>query len=244
MADNIWYFVMVPMVYLAVAWCVIGIALRINEVLKAPKLPRTLRIFPEGKGSEDPPVSSLAGAVWDAFTMPSLKRYKPLLWFFLITFHIALFLLVLAHLDLLPQINIMSAESEHMLGNGAVGVVFTVCLLYLLFRRFMGPVREVSVPADYFLLLLLLSIAITGDMISWGNSWSENGFVMTKKDFGAYLDSLIKFTFADPRQFLTGSHLAIAGTHVLLANLFLIVLPFSKIMHVFFAVPLNKLRRG
>jgi hypothetical protein len=67
---------------------------------------------------------------------------------------------------------------------------------------------------------------------------------MTKKDFGLYLDSLLRFTFADPRQFLTGSHYAVIGAHVLLANLFMIFLPLSKIMHFAFAVPLNKLRRG
>ncbi|MEI7451349.1 MAG: respiratory nitrate reductase subunit gamma [Desulfomonile sp.] len=244
MADKIWYLVMVPMVYLAFAWCMVWIIVRIVGILKAPKLPLTLRIFPEGKGPDDPPAPGLLGAVWDAFTMPSVRRYKPLLWSFLIAFHVAILVLILAHIDLLPQVNIMSAESEHMIGNGAVGVVVTVCILYFLFRRFLSPLREVSVPADYLILMLLLCIAISGDMISWGNSWSENGFVMTKKDLGTYLDSLIKFTFADPRQFLSGSHYAIVGTHVLLANLFLLVLPFSKIMHVFFAVPMNKLRRG
>jgi nitrate reductase gamma subunit len=100
------------------------------------------------------------------------------------------------------------------------------------------------VPGDYLVLVLLLAAVITGDTISWGNSWSESGFVMTKADFGSYLDSLLKFTWADPRQFLSGSHYAVIGTHVLLANLFLIFLPFSKIMHFAFAVPLNKLRRG
>jgi nitrate reductase gamma subunit len=100
------------------------------------------------------------------------------------------------------------------------------------------------VPSDYLLLFLLLCIVVSGGIISWGNSWSEDGFVMTKQDFGLYLDSLIRFSFADPRRFLSGSHYAVIGTHVLLANIFLFVLPFSKIMHVFFAVPMNKLRRG
>jgi nitrate reductase gamma subunit len=68
--------------------------------------------------------------------------------------------------------------------------------------------------------------------------------VITKQDFGQYLDGLLKFSFADPHDVLSGSHYAIVATHVLLANLLLIVLPFSKIMHTFFAVPVNKLRRG
>jgi len=244
MTDKIWYIVLVPMVYLAVAWCIVWTVVKIVGILREPKLPATLRIFPEGKDCEDTSTTGLAGAFWDAFTMPSIRRYQPLLWIFLVIFHIALVVLILAHLDLLPQINIMSAESEHMIGNGAVGAVVTVSLLYLLFRRFRSPVREVSVPADYLILVLFLAIAVSGDIISWGNSWTESGFVMTKRDFGLYFQSLFKFDFADPRQFLSGSHYAVIGAHVLLVNLFLIYLPFSKIMHVFFAVPLNKLRRG
>jgi nitrate reductase gamma subunit len=235
---------MVPMVYLAVAWCLAGIVVNIVGVLKAPSQPPTLRIFPVGQGPDDPPGGPLAGAFWDAFTMPSVRKYQPLLWVFLIVFHVSIVMLILAHLDILPQINIMSAQSEHMIGNGAVGVVITACILYFLFRRFRSPVREVSVPGDYLILVLLLAIALSGDIISWGNSWTDSGFVMTKKDFGLYLDSLLRFTFADPRQFLTGSHYAVIGAHVLLANLFMIFLPLSKIMHFAFAVPLNKLRRG
>jgi nitrate reductase gamma subunit len=244
MADKIWYIVMVPMVYFSVAWCLAWIVVKVLEVLKAPKLPYTLSIFPEGRGSDDPPQSPLAGAFWDAFTMPSVRKYQPVLWIFLMIFHVSLCLLFLAHLDILPQINIMSEASPHMLGYGAIGVVLTVCLLYFLFRRFGTPVREVSVPADYLVLILLLAAAVSGDIISWGNSWTDAGFVMTKADFGAYLNSLINFTFADPRKFLSGSHYPVVGTHVLLANLFMIFLPFSKIMHFAFAVPLNKLRRG
>lgn len=244
MADTFWYVVMVPMVYVAFAWCIIWIAIRIAGVVNAPSTPPTLRIFPDFKDPNDGNTGGLPAAIWDAVSMPSVRRHKPVLWAFLIIFHIAVLVLILAHLDLLPQIQIMSPESAHMIGNGAVGVVITVCLIYFLFRRFRTPVRELSVPADYLLLFLLIFVAVSGDVISWGNSWSEDGFVMTKQDFGAYLNSLVTFSFADPRDFLSGSHYAVIGTHVLLANLFLLILPFSKIMHSFFAVPLNAMRRG
>ena len=244
MADKIWYVVMVPMVYFSVAWCFAWVIVGVVRIVKAPKTPYTLRIFSEGMGSDDPPNSPLMGAIWDAFTIPSVRKYKPVLWIFLILFHVSLFLLLLAHLDILPQINTTFTNSQHMLGHGAIGVVLTLCLFYFLFRRFGTPVREVSVPGDYLILVLLLAGALSGDIISWGNSWTESGFVMTKADFGAYLESLVKFTFTDPRQFLSGSHYPVVGTHVLIANLLLIFLPFSKIMHFAFAVPLNKLRRG
>lgn len=244
MIDRLWYLVMVPMVYFSVAWCIVWIIIRIAAVLKSPDMPRTLRIFPDGKDPEDRSTGGLPAAIWDAVAMPPVRKHNPILWVFLIVFHVAIALLLLSHLDLLPRINIMSPESRHMIGNGAVGVILTTSVLYFLTRRFFSPVREVSVPQDFLLLLLLFCVFVTGDVISWGNSWSDDGFVMTKQDFGLYLDNLFRFTFADPRQFLSGAHYSVVGTHILLANLFLLVLPFTKIMHVFFAIPMNKLRRG
>jgi nitrate reductase gamma subunit len=238
MIDRLFYFIMVPMVYLAFAWFIVGSIIKVAGILNSPKMPNTLRIFPE-----TPTSWPRLAAVWDALTMPTVRAHKPLLWFFLMVFHVGIALLILSHLDLLPQLRIMGADSPHMIGSGAVGVALTVSLVYLLFRRFRAPVREFSVPSDYLLLFLIFCLFLTGDVISWGNSWSPDGFVITKQDLGTYLSSLVRFTFEDPRTVLSGSHYAIVGVHVLLANLFLIILPFSKIMHSFFAIPLNTLRR-
>ncbi|HCO48289.1 MAG TPA: hypothetical protein DIT55_02160, partial [Spirochaetaceae bacterium] len=84
---------------------------------------------------------------------------------------------------------------------------------------------------------------LLGDMISWGNSWTANGFVMTKADFRNYFGILSSFSFADPRTVLHGSHYHFIVLHVLFAELFMIILPFSKIVHTFFSLPLNILRR-
>jgi nitrate reductase gamma subunit len=238
MADKVFYFIMVPMVYVAFAWFIVGSIIRIKSILNAPKVPHTLKIFPE-KESRMPRLAAVA----DAFAMPTVRIHKPLLWFFLIVFHVGIAVLILSHLDLLPQFRLTSGDSPHMIGHGAVGVVLTVCLLYLLFRRFKSPVREFSVPSDYLLLFLLFLLFLTGDIISWGNSWSPDGFVITKQDLGWYLSNLVRFTFEDPRTALSGSHYALVALHVLLANVFLIILPFSKIMHSFFAIPVNTLRR-
>jgi nitrate reductase gamma subunit len=244
MLDKLFYFIMVPMVYLAVAWCVFWIIVKIVKILRAPSTPPTLRIFPDDKDPEDWNTGGLPGALWDTFTMPSVLKYKPLLWVFLVIFHICLAVLFLAHLDLLPQVNIMSAESANMIGNGAVGVLLTVTILYFLFRRFRSPLRDLSIPADYLLLFLIFCLFLSGDIISWGNSWSESGFGLAKQDFGLYLQNLLTLDFSDPKEILDHPHYAIVVSHVLLANLLLLVFPFSKIMHVFFAVPMNALRRG
>lgn len=237
MVDAIAYVIMVPMVYLALAWCAVGIVVRIRTIAKAPRHPFTLKTFPLSK-------APAASAVADAFLMPTIRRTRPLFWVMLGLFHLGVALLIASHLDLLPQINLMSPDSPHMIGYGLVGLTVTVAVTYFLVRRFASPLREISVPADYLLLLILLFVFLTGDVISWGNSWSSDGFVITKQDFAIYFGHLVSFDFSNPREALYGSHYYVVVAHVLLANVFLIVLPYSKILHTFLAVPMNKLRRS
>jgi nitrate reductase gamma subunit len=94
--------------------------------------------------------------------MPSVRRHQPVLWFFLGVFHLGILGLILSHLDLLPQINIMPAESKHMLGNGAIGVAVTVSVLYFCCAAFVRRSVKFLVPADYLICFLLFLIFITG----------------------------------------------------------------------------------
>lgn len=234
--DKVEYGIMVPMLYLALLFCLVAIVLRIVSILRASAQPYSLRIFPAPKNP------SLTAMI-DTFTMPQVRKHKPLFWVFLMIFHISFLLLILGHLDILPNISLMTEDSRHMLGKGLVGVGVTLPLFYFLFRRFKSPNREISVPADYLLLILIIFLSLFGDLMSWGNSWTANGFVMTKQDFSQYFNGLVHFTFADPRLVLPGSHYHFVVLHVLLANIFFIVLPFSKVVHAFFAMPINLLRR-
>ncbi len=230
------YTIVVPLLYFSVLFCILGIVWQLVKIFRSPPPPYSLKIYPSSK-------SAGLGALNDTFAMPQLRRHKPLFWVFLVVFHISLVLLLLGHLDILPTISIVPESSRHMIGAGLVGVGVTVPLLYFLFRRFRTPVREITVPADYLLLILILFLFLFGDLMSWGNSWTPNGFVMTKQDFSLYFQGLARFTFADPRAVLPGSHYHFVVIHVLLADLFFIILPFSKIMHAFLSYPINLLRR-
>jgi nitrate reductase gamma subunit len=234
--DRIDFAIMVPLVYISILALLAGIVWRIAVIMRAPPQPYSLRLYPAARA---PGLAALG----DTFGMTQVRKHKPVFWVFLMIYHIAFLLLILGHLDILPTINIMPAGSRDMLGAGAVGVAVTLPLLYFIGRRFRSPVRELSTPADYLLLLLLLFLFLFGDMMSWGNSWSAHGFVMTKQDFARYFDGLVRFTFADPRAVLHGSHYHFVVIHVLLAELFFVVLPFSKIIHTFFSMPINLLRR-
>lgn len=234
--DKVEYGIMVPLVYLSLLFCLAAIVWRIVSILRAPAQPFSLKLFPAAKR---PGLAAMA----DTFTMPQIRRHKPLFWVFLMVFHVSFLLLILGHLDILPQISIVPESSRHMLGAGLVGVGVTVPLFYFLFRRFRSPNREISVPADYLLLILILFLCLLGDLMSWGNSWTASGFVMTKSDFAKYFYNLSVFSFADPRMVLKGSHYHILVIHVLLAELFFVVLPFSKVVHAFLALPINLIRR-
>jgi nitrate reductase gamma subunit len=234
--DRIDYAVMVPLVYLSVLALLAGIVWRVVAILRAPAQPYSLRLYPAAR------MPGLA-ALRDTFGMPQVLKHRPLFWVFLMIFHVGILGLILGHLDLFPRISLVSEQSRHMLGAGAVGIAVTLPMIYFIGRRFRSPVRELSVPADYLLLLLLLFLFLFGDLMSWGNSWSAHGFVMTKQDFSAYLQGLARFDFANPRAALPGSHYHFAVIHVLLAEAFFVLLPFTKIAHTFFSVPINLLRR-
>lgn len=234
--DQVYYFIMVPFVYISIIVMFVAIIWKIVSILSVPAPAFTLKTFPAKK-------RPVLAALGDTFGMPSIRKRKPLFWFFLMWFHVGILFLILGHFDLFPNIHIMPVASRDMVGAGFVGVSVTVPAFYFLFRRFKGQERQISVPADYLLLLLLLFTFLLGDMISWGNSWTANGFVMTKADFRNYFGILSSFSFADPRAVLHGSHYHFIVLHVLLAELFMIILPFSKIVHTFFSLPLNILRR-
>ena len=234
--DKVDYFIMVPMVYLALAFFVVAVALKAAKILRAGPPPFQLALYPA-------PRRPLLAALRDAFGMPQIRKREPLFWLSLVTYHVGFLLLVLGHLDILPSVNLVPPESRDMLGAGAVGLMVTLPTFYFLGRRFKGTNRAISTPGDYLLLLLLLFLFLLGDLMSWGNSWTANGFVMTKADFSAYFESLARFTFADPRTVLHGSHYHFAVLHVLLANLLFVTLPFTKVVHAFFSIPLNLVRR-
>jgi nitrate reductase gamma subunit len=234
--DRIDYAIMVPLVYISILALLVGIVWRLVVIMRSPAQPYSLRLYPAAR---KPGLAALG----DTFGMTQVRKHKPFFWVFLMIYHIAFLLLILGHLDILPQINIVPAASRDMLGAGAVGVAVTLPIFYFIGRRFRSPVRELSTPADYLLLLLLLFLFLFGDMMSWGNSWSAHWFVMTKQDFAKYFDGLVRFTFADPRAVLHGSHYHFAVIHVLLAEILFVLLPFTKIMHTFFSVPINLLRR-
>jgi nitrate reductase gamma subunit len=225
------------MVYAAFAVFFLGTGTRVVKMFREPRHPSTLQIFPERK-------PSWLWALHDTFLLPTVRRHNPVLWIFLILFHLSFLLLIVGHLELFNGFDFLQVIShEIFLGNGFVGLALAVSLLFFLFRRFLSPVRELSVPEDYYLLVLLFLAVLFGSMMDWARGWFEYDDIMVE-DYRAYLSSLF---FLKPE---LGSNLPMSGhafmlvLHVFFANLFLIFFPFSKVMHSFFSLAMNKLRRG
>jgi nitrate reductase gamma subunit len=238
MLDRIYYFMMVPMVYAAAAMFVIGVTARCIGVLRAPRQMATLQVF-TGKGAP------WLHALVDTFLMPTVRTIRPAMWVFTMFFHGALVLLIIGHLELIGEIHAFQVIPHQVfLGGGLVGLVLTVSLFFFLFSRFKTPYREISVPEDYFLLLLLLLTVLSGSHMDWAKYLSPAGFDIPVTGYREYVASMFTRHPAVPAAIAGSPHYVLVALHIFFANLFLMFLPFSKIMHTFFALPLNLIRRG
>lgn len=234
--DKISYFILIPMVYLAFAVLVSGVAVQLAILLRTKK-EAVVPIFPLGG-------ARFFGAMYDTFLMPQVRRHATVLWVFLMAFHVCLLLLLIGHLELVADIPIIQIVPHQIfLGNGFVGLILAICLLYFLFRRFASPVRDLSVPEDYYLLILLFLTVIFGAEMDWARNWYGYG-ELGVDHYRQYLWSVVTLHPALPYEVTATGHRFMLVLHVFFANLFLMVLPFTKIMHAFLALPVNRLRRG
>ena len=120
MWDSIFYFVMVPMVYIAFGVLIIGIFYKLGVIFLAPKIKGKLGIFPR---TLPRPVAVLR----DAFLAPSSFKKDKIFWFFIILFHAAFLLLFIGHLELIREFKILQIIPHHVfLGNGWVGIAIIV----------------------------------------------------------------------------------------------------------------------
>lgn len=235
--ETVYYIIMIPMVYLAFAIFFLGTGVRLVKIFLEPKNPTDLQIFPKKR-------PAWLWAVGDTFLLPTVRRHKPVLWIFLMLFHISFLVLIIGHLELIDDFRIIQIiPHEVFIGNGFIGLILSLALLYFLFRRFSSPVKELSVPEDYYLLILLFLTAIFGSQMDWSRGWFGYG-EMAVDEYREYLSSLLYLRPGLSEDITLPGHSFMLVLHIFFANLFLIFFPFSKIMHSFFSMAMNKLRRG
>lgn len=234
--QTIYFLVLVPMVYLAFAIFVAGIVFQVLKVIKRPPFKPTLAIHPKRS-------PALFWSIFDALFLPTVWRHKRLLWFFLMAFHVSFVLVFLGHLELITEMSwIQVVGHEIFMGRGFLGLIMSLALLYFFLRRFASPTKELSVPEDYFLLLLLFLTVVFGSEMDWARRWYDYG-EMSVQEYRSYLSSIFLFrpSIADVS---SSGHSFMLVLHVFFANLFLMFFPFSHLMHSIFGFALNKIRRG
>ena len=235
--QTLYYIILVPMVYAAFAVFFVGTVVRLVKMFREPVHPATLQIFPEKR-------PKWLWALHDTFLLPTVRRHNPVLWVFLMFFHVSFLLLIIGHLEVIAELSIFQIiPHEVFLGHGFVGLILCVSLLFFLFRRFVSPNRELSVPEDYYLLILLFLTVLFGSQMDWARRWYEYGD-LSVEDYRVYLSSLLYLRPELSPNITMSGHSFMLVLHVFFANLFLIFFPFSKIMHSFLSLPMNKLRRG
>lgn len=204
-------FVYLP--YISVAVFLVGVVYRIGRWMKAPV---PLRIV------TTPAPQTYGGVAWrllgDVLWFPSLFKADRLLWLGGFSLHILLWLVLLRHLRYFLYPVPEWVTTLQSLGLYA-GYFIAIPLAFLLIRRLLiERVLYLSILEDYFALLLLLSICISGVLLGV--------FFRTYViDVKALVLGLIHL-----KPILPDVHWLFA-LHFLLVMVLLIYFPFGKLMH-------------
>lgn len=221
--------------YLAIVAFVGGMAYRFRVWFKT-KQPGKMKVY---SSNDDKSVTT--GVLKEAFFFKSLFRGDKVLWGFAWIFHVTLALVFLGHLrvitGLIDSTLISMGMSEDGIGTmsstvgGLAGVVLLATAALLLVRRLtLQRAREISNVPDYFMLILLIAIIVTGNVMRFGGGHFDLA------ETRAWAWGLVTLSPAVPA---SGMFLL----HAILAELLIITIPFSKILHfggIFFTHTLVK----
>lgn len=224
------YFIMQIMPYITITVFALGILYRLGRWSGARIVHNiTLSPFP-GTNRQ---AATVIGA--EVVFFKSLFKSDFALWAGGWTMHIALFAILGGHAVGIYTLGMefvyfgasegLSEAMSSILGM-TFGIVMFFALLYLLYRRLViQKVRQVSVTSDYLHLILLLSIVSVGNLMRFIPAW--NIHYEPVKEYITYLVMLQPIPAG-----AEALHNPLFAMHLLLVQILLIVLPFSKLMHV------------
>lgn len=217
--------------YFVVPAFIAGMGYRFWVWSKTPQ-PAKLTLFPAA--------NTFRGVLAESFFFPSLFRGDRVLWSFAWLFHSTLALVFLGHIRVFSSVIDrtlksagMSPESIDLMSSfagGLAGIILLATGLLLLFRRLaVARVREISGLPDILAPLLLVVLIVTGDLLRFAAPFDLE---QTRR----WAASLLAFSPLVPRNdmFLL---------HVTLAQILVLFIPFSKILHfggIFFTQALIK----
>lgn len=201
-----------------------GLAYRIVDWRRMPRSAVPLTVPPRKRSV----AQALREILTEIVTFRRVFRGSKGLWLVSWLFHLSILVFVLGHLRLFFDFtwlwNLLRLTPDQvdllaLIGGGTSGTIFMLGLVALFVRRLRMPIRSLSVPSDYFLLLLLLAIAVTGNYMR---------FLMhvELEPYQAFFSNLFSLRFGAPVE--NGMFIL----HFLLVQVLLIYFPFSKLVHV------------
>ena len=213
--------------YIAIAVFLVGMIYHLFNWKKLPSPPMTL--YPAG--SE--PGSKTGNILKEAFLFRSLFKGDRALWLIAWIFHVVLALIFLGHLRvffnldaLLMKFGMTEASINAMSGavGGTAGILILLAAVLLIVRRMAIPrVREITNFADYSILLLLAAVIVTGNLMRFG------GWHIDLAETRTYFGSLAAFSAGASATALQNGMFVL---HMGLAMVLIMLIPFSKILHV------------
>jgi nitrate reductase gamma subunit len=198
-------------------------AYRIHGWFQAP-VQHKLTLFPAPRDG----AAQIIAIAGEFVSFSSLWKGDRKLWAAAWLLHVGLLAVIGGHLVGIPYLGkqftlfgVSEAQSVSMsVALGTIsGIVLMGALIYLLFRRFYdADIRRLSDASDFFDLLLLLTVVITGNHMRFAH--------IDLPAIQAYLGSVIHFTPVtipmDP----------LFISHFIFVQVLLIYFPFSKMVHV------------
>ena len=226
------------LVYVAVAVFLLGSAYKIVKWMRRPKSPVKQGLFPKPSGAG----GRLLKLGKDNFIFPQVLDTDRWMWFFVIGMHLAGVGLFFGHTRLFGDvglaISLLGEEGMNTLGaylGGTIGIALFIAFTYFLIRRFKSPYKDISIPEDYLLLVLILVLITLGNHLRLTHPFEL-------ADYRAYMESLVAFSPAYPQAIAESASRWVLTGHVLTASLLLIYFPFSKLVHFFGSFAGNLMR--
>jgi nitrate reductase gamma subunit len=162
----------------------------------------------------------------ETLLFPSLFKGDRVLWVLSWVFHVMLAFICIGHVRVITDFPALwaalhiNADTMSAVAGGAAGIAIMVMVILLTMRRAMVQrVREISGFADYFAVLLILAIILTGNAMRF---FGHFDLALSR----AYFVQLL--TFQSP---VVPQDLWFLA-HFFLAQVLFIYIPFSKILHM------------
>lgn len=217
------YFILGILPYFTILVFIGAMVQRLYAWSKTPQ-PGAMTLTPAPDGES----ATIFGVIKDSLLFPGLFKSDRILWIFAWFFHLTLALIIIGHVRVFTDFPRLwatlgiNADRMSAVSGGTAGVIILACAILLFVRRFMlKRVKEVSGVPDYFALLLIIAVLVSGNIMRFG----EHFDLTTTR---IYFQQLFTFSLSSasiPQNLMF-------TIHFLLGQVLIVIIPFSKIMHL------------